>query len=160
MRTLKVLTIVAVTGIAGVMTLQAQPMNMEKCNMMKQHCNAEKNAGANSPKGMNKHRKMRKNPMMRIFRQLDLTQEQRATLQAQRQSTKMQRKAKRQQIRKARNIEKFVTKNGFDRAAFVKSATQNSKRMIEMRADRFERMIGILTAEQRVKFISLLKEQK
>jgi len=160
MKTLKVLTIVAVTGVVGVMTLHAQPMNMEKCKMMKQYCNAEKNAARKSHKGMNKHRTMRKDRMLKIFHELDLTQEQRETLRANRKATKMQRKADRQQMRKARNMEKFVTVNGFDRAGFIQSATQNSKRMIEMRADKFETIIGVLTPEQRVKFVALLKERK
>lgn len=160
MKTLKVLTIVAVTSVVGVMTLHAQPMNMEKCNMMKQYCNAEKNAAGKSQKGMKRHHAMHKNPMMKIFNELDLTQEQRATLKANRKATKMQRKAERQQMRKARNMKKFVTADGFDRAGFVQSATQNSKRMIEMRADKFETMIGVLTPEQRLKLIELLKAEK
>lgn len=159
-KTLKVLTIVAVTGVAGTMALNAQPMNMENCKMMKQYCNAEKNAAGNSYRGMNKHHKMRKNPMMKIFRELDLTQEQRTTLKAHRQATKMQRKAEREKMFKERKIERFVTVDGFDRAAFIESATQNSKRMIEMRADKFETMIGVLTPEQRLKLIELLKAEK
>jgi len=160
MKTLKVLTIVAVTGVVGVMTLHAQPMNMEKCEMMKQYCNAEKNAAGKSYKGMNKHHKMRKNPMMKIFKELDLTQEQRTTLKAHRQATKMQRKAEREKMFKERKIERFVTVDGFNREEFIQSATQNSKRMIEMRANKFKTMIGVLTPEQRVKFVALLKEQK
>jgi len=160
MKTLKVLTIVAVTGIAGVMTLNAQPMNMENCKMMKQQCNAEKKAACKSRKGMNKHYKMQKNPMMKVFKELDLTQEQRATLKAHRQETKMQRKAEREKMFKVRKIERFVTADGFNREAFIQSTTQNSKRMTEMRADKFETMIGVLTPEQRVKFVALLKEQK
>lgn len=160
MKTLKVLTIVAVTGVVGVMTLNAQPINMEKCKMMKQQCNAEKKAACKSYKGMNKHHKMRKNPMIKIFRELDLTGEQRATLKANRQARKMQRKAEREKMFKERKIEKFVTVDGFDREAFIQSATQNSKRMIEMRADKFETMIGVLTPEQRLKLIELLKAEK
>lgn len=160
MKTLKVLTIVAVTGVVGVMTLNAQPINMEKCKMMKQQCNAEKKAACKFHKGMNKHHKMRKNPMIKIFRELDLTGEQRATLKANRQARKMQRKAEREKMFKERKIEKFVTVDGFDREAFIQSATQNSKRMIEMRADKFETMIGVLTPEQRLKLIELLKAEK
>jgi len=160
MKTLKVLTIVAVTSVAGVMTLHAQPMNMENCKTMKQQCNTEKKTACNSHKRMNKHHKMRKNPMMKIFRELDLTEEQRATLKANRQATQVQRKAEREKRFKERKIEKFVTVDGFDREAFIQSATQNSKRMIEMRADKFETMIGVLTPEQRLKFIELLKAEK
>ena len=159
-KTLKVLTIVAVTAVAGVMTLHAQPMNMENCKMMKQQCKTEKNRSGKSQKGMKRHQAMYKNPMMKIFKELDLTQEQRATLRADRKATKMQRKTKRKEMRKARNMEKFITANGFDRAAFIQNSTQNSKRRIEMRADKFETMIGVLTAEQRVKFVALLKKQK
>jgi Spy/CpxP family protein refolding chaperone len=98
--------------------------------------------------------------MMKIFKELDLTQEQRATLRANRKVTKMQRKAKRQEMRKARDMEKFITADGFNREAFIQSATQNSKRMIEMRADKFETIIGVLTPEQRLKLIELLKAEK
>ncbi len=159
-KTLKVLTIVAVTGIAGVMTLNAQPMNMENCKMLKKHCNAEKSTEGKSYKRLNKQHKMHKSPMMKIFKELDLTQEQRATLKAHRKATKMQRKAEREKMFKERKIERFVTVDGFDREAFIQSATQNSKRMIEMRADKFETMIGVLTPEQRLKLIELLKAEK
>lgn len=159
-KTLKVLTIAAVTSVVGVMTLNAQPMNMENCKMMKQQCDTEKKAACKSHKGMNKHHKMRKNPMMKIFKELDLTNEQRATLKANRQATKMQRKAERENMRKERKIEKFVTVDGFNKEAFIQSATQNSKRMVEMRADKFETMIGVLTPEQRVKLVELLKAEK
>ncbi len=160
MKTLKVLTIVAVASVAGVMTLHAQPVNMENCKTMKQQCMTEKKSVCKSHKGMSKHNRMRKNPMMKIFGELDLTEEQRATLRANRKETYMQRKAERQKMFKERKIEKFVTVDGFDREAFILSATQNSKRMIEMRADRFEKMIGVLTPEQRVKLVELLKAEK
>ena len=160
MKTLKVLTIVAVTGVVGVMTLNANPMNMEKRAMMMEYCQGEKSTKGKADKGMNKHHKMRKNPMMKIFRELDLTQEQRATLKAHRKTTKMQRKAEREKMFKERKIERFVTVDGFNREAFMQSATQNSKRMIEMRADKFETMIGVLTPEQRLKLIELLKAEK
>lgn len=152
MKTLKVLTIVAVTGVVGVIALNAQPMNMEKRAMMMEHCQGTK--------GMKRHHAMHKNPMMKIFKELDLTQEQRATLKVNRKATKMQRKAEREKMFKERKIERFVTVDGFDREAFIQSATQNSQRMIEMRADKFETMIGILTPEQRVKLIELLKAEK
>lgn len=111
-------------------------------------------------KGMKRHHAMHKNPMMKIFKELDLTQEQRETLKANRKATKMQRKAEREKMFKERKIENFVTVDGFNREAFIQSATQNSKRMIEMRADKFETMIGVLTSEQRLKLIELLKAEK
>ena len=159
-KTLKVLTIAAVTGVVGVMTLNAQPMNMEKRAMMMEHCQGEKSSKGKADKGMKKYHKMRKNPMMKIFKELDLTGEQRATLKANRKATKMQRKAEREKMFKERKIENFVTVDGFNREAFIQSATQNSKRMIEMRADKFETMIGVLTPEQRLKLIELLKAEK
>ena len=134
------------------MTLNAQPMNMEKTSTMTDHCQGMK--------GMKRHHAMHKNPMMKIFRELDLTVEQRATLKANRKATKMQRKAEREKMFKERKIENFVTVDGFNREAFIQSATQNSKRMIEMRADKFETMIGVLTPEQRLKLIELLKAEK
>ncbi len=151
-KTLKVLTIAAVAGVVGVMTLNAQPMNMEKRAMMMEHCQGMK--------GMKRHHAMHKNPMMKIFKELDLTGEQRATLKAHRKATKMQRKAEREKMFKERKIENFVTVDGFNREAFIQGATQNSKRMIEMRADKFETMIGVLTPEQRLKLIELLKAEK
>ena len=151
-KTLKVLTITAVAAVVGVMTLNAQPMNMEKRAMMMEHCQGMK--------GMKRHHTMHKNPMMKIFKELDLTQEQRATLKANRKATKMQRKTEREKMFKERKIENFVTVDGFNRESFIQSATQNSKRMIEMRADKFETMIGVLTPEQRLKLIELLKAEK
>ncbi len=159
-KTLKVLTIVAITSVAGVMTLNAQPMNQENCKTMKQQCNTEKKSACKSQKRMKKHQAMHRDKIRKIFQELDLTGEQRTTLRQNRKAAKMQRKAKRQDMRKTRDMEKFITAKGFDRSAFVQSATQNSKRMIEMRADKFETMIGVLTPEQRLKLIELLKAEK
>jgi Spy/CpxP family protein refolding chaperone len=56
------------------------------------------------------------------------------------------------------DMSEFVSANGFDKQAFVAKATQNAQMMIDMRADRFEKTINILTPEQRVKFVKLLQE--
>jgi Spy/CpxP family protein refolding chaperone len=54
----------------------------------------------------------------------------------------------------------YVSANGFDKEAFTAQAMQKAQNRIEMRAQRFEKTINILTPEQRIKFVSLLQEKQ
>jgi len=53
----------------------------------------------------------------------------------------------------------FVSADGFDKQGFMELAAQRSQKRIEMRANMFEQKMNILTAEQRVKLVTLLQEK-
>ena len=140
MKTLKILTIVAITGLVGLTAVNACPMD----------------GGNKMHKGM-KHKKAQ---MKKVFKELDLTAAQKEQMQALRQEMKAQHKERRSAMIKGRGMSQmgtFVSANGFDKQAFIEMATKRSQTMIQRRADMFEKRMNILTPEQRTKFAELLQ---
>lgn len=150
MKTLKVLTIIAITGLAGTVAANACPSNGQNKQMCEKQEMCQKNKG---------HR----GDMKEIFQKLDLTDAQKSVMKENRQAMRGQMKVKRSQRKGKRgmaNMSEFVSANGFDKQAFIAKATQRSQAMIEMRANRFEKTMNILTPEQRVKLVTLLHEKQ
>ena len=162
MKTLKVLTIVAITGLIGATAANASPSNKgngENCPKQEKCEKPEKCKKQNKGK-MGKHDK--RSEMKEIYQKLDLTAEQKSAMQANRKEMREYRKAQRAKMKGGHGIagiNKFISADGFDKQAFVDMATQRSKQRIEMRAVMFEKKINILTAEQRVKLMTLLEEK-
>jgi len=155
MKTLKVLTIVAITGLAGTVAANACPSNGQK----NEQCQTNKQDKCQKNK-YQKHR-ANKNEMKKIFQQLDLTSEQRTAMKSQRKDMRGQMKANRAEHGKRgmSGMSTFVSAEGFDKQEFMDMATKRSQKMIEMRANMFEQKMNILTAEQRVKLAKLLQEK-
>jgi Spy/CpxP family protein refolding chaperone len=150
MKTLKVLTIVAITGLAGTVAVHACPSN----GLNKQKCENKKMCIKN---------KAQRGDMKEIFKNLDLTAEQKNALKETRHAMREQKENRRSQMHDKRGLtgmSEFVSANGFDKEAFVEMATQKSQIMIDMRADRFEKTMNILTPEQRIKFVTLLQDRQ
>jgi len=144
MKTLKVLTIVAITGLIGATAVHAGPACKENDKM----CEKRKDNRAD---------------MKEIFQQLDLTTEQQNAMKENRKEMRSLMKEKRGQRQAKRgmaDMSKFVSANGFDKETFIAEATQKEESKIEMRAARFEKTMNILTPEQRVKFVTLLQEKQ
>jgi len=144
MKTLKVLTIVAITGLVSATAVHAGPACQENNKM----CQKKKDNRAE---------------MKEIFQQMNLTAEQKIAMKENRKEMRAQMKAKRSQRNNKRgmdNMSEFVSANGFDKEAFIDNATQKAQSRIEMRADRFEKTMNILTTEQRMKFVTLLQEKQ
>jgi len=104
------------------------------------------------------HKQMRKrvNPIKRlnrIFRSLNLTEEQKTKLAEIRKTMRKNRKANMQKLKKENGLKKYITVDGFDKAGFLAVAQKRSKIMLQFRADMFEKIIAILTPEQREKLI-------
>lgn len=160
MKTLKVLTIVAITGLVGVVSANACPSggeNKAQCQKNKQEtCQTKKQKACQK----NKHQK---GAMKEIFQKLELTSEQKSAMKSHRKDMRKQMQAKRAQMHGERGMagmSKFVSAKGFDKQGFMDMASQRSKKMAQRRADMFEKKISILTAEQRVKLVSLLQEKQ
>ena len=144
MKTLKVLTIVAITGLVGATAVHAGPACKENDKMCQK-------------------RKDHRSDMKEIFQKLDLTAEQQSAMKDNRKEMRAQMKDRRSQRDGKRgigNMSEFVSANGFDKEAFIAKGMQKTKTMIEMRADRFEKTMNILTPEQRVKLVTLLQEKQ
>ncbi len=160
MKTLKVLTIVAITGLVGVVSANACPSggeNKAQCQKNKQEaCQTKKQKSCQN----NKHQK---GVMKETFQKLELTSEQKSAMKSHRKDMRKQMQAKRAQMHAERGMAgmgKFVSAKGFDKQGFMDIASQRSKKMAQRRADMFEKKINILTAEQRVKLVSLLQEKQ
>jgi len=149
MRTLKTLTktltIVTVAGVVGMTAVYAQPAN------------GEGEGFCHGKKGMMKHFKEKHENMRAIFKQLNLTEAQKTALKENRKAQREAMKAKRAQMKGKHNMGEFITVNGVDRAGMIAQATQRAKERANMRADMMEKTLTILTAEQKVKFVELLK---
>jgi len=157
MKTLKVLTIVAITGLAATMAANACPSNGTN------QAQCETNKQDKCKKNNYKHNRHSKSDMREIFQQLDLTPEQKTSMREQRKGMRKQMQAKRETMRGERGMSgmaKFISANGFDKQGFMDMAAKRSQNMAEMRADMIEKKMNILTDEQRVKLVSLLQEKQ
>ena len=167
MKTLKVLTIVAITGLAGTVVANACPKNGQK----QAQCQTKQQNNKQDKCQKNKHQKhsSKKGEMKKIFKQLDLTSEQKMAMKSHRKGMKEQMKAKRGQMKAKRaqmhgergmaGMSKFISANGFDKQGFMDMASKRSQNRTEMRANMFEQKMNILTSEQRVKLATLLQEK-
>lgn len=143
MKTLKTLTIVAVTGLVGLTAVHASPYESERTCKGEKHHDGHKRAH-----------------MRAMFKQLDLTSSQKEQMKALSKEMHTQMKEKRAKGRGMGHMVTFVSANGFDKQGFIEMATKKSQERIKMRADMFEKRIKILTPQQRTKLITLMQEKK
>lgn len=149
MKTLKVLTIVAITGLAGTVAANACPAGANKTMCQK--------------KEMCKSKKGKRGEMKELFEKLDLTSEQKTSMKENRQKMHVQMKERRAQKHAKHsmlNMSEFVSANGFDKQAFIEMSMQKAQSRIEKRAERFAKTMHILTPEQRIKLVTLLQEKQ
>lgn len=144
MKTLKVLAIAAVTGLVSATAVYAGPA-------CKEH------------DGMREKMKENRAAMQEIFEKLDLSAEQKNALEENKKEMRaqmMQTRSERHGKQGMANMGAFISANGFDKQAFVADAMKKAQSRIEKRAEGFEKTINILTPEQRVKLVTLLKEKQ
>lgn len=109
---------------------------------------------------MMKHMK-RGGHLREIFKELDLTDAQKAELKALRATQKEQRAAMMMQKReRGMKIVEAIDANGFNKAKFIESARAAFESRITHRADNLEAMFKVLTPEQRAKFVTLLQNRQ
>ena len=144
MKTLKVLTIVALKGLVGATAVHAGP----NCKKGDKQC---------------EKRIENRTAMKEIFQKLDLTDEQQIALNQNRKAKRAEMKAMRAQRQGKRGMAHmgaFVSAEGFDKQAFIDDSMKKAQSRIEKRAEGFEKTMSILTPEQREKFATLLKEKQ
>lgn len=139
MKKLKIVAIATVFAIAGLTAVHAGPYanKQKQCKQMQQ----------------------KKTNMQTIFEQLNLSNEQKTALQANRQEMRQSRQAMYAQMKAKRTQGQFVSVNGFDKQGFIDAQMHRVQMRADMHAQRFEKTMQILTPEQKVKFVALLKEQ-
>lgn len=98
--------------------------------------------------------------MGKIFRQLDLTDEQKESFKTLRDSQKSQRKAFRDEMIANRDVESIFTEHGFDKTKFISKATEAFQKRIQMRADFIEKAYTILDENQRAELKTKMQEMR
>jgi Spy/CpxP family protein refolding chaperone len=97
----------------------------------------------------------------KILKQLALSDEQKASLKALRKEKRESRKAMMKEMRETKKatLANAVTAEGFNKEIFIKEVTKHFETKIAKRAESMEKMFVLLTPEQRVKFVTLLKAE-
>ena len=143
----KTLSIVTIAGVVGLTAVHAEPAN------------GEGEGFCHGKKGMMHHFKEKHENMRAIMKQLNLTDEQKATLKENRKAQREAMKAKRAERQASRQMGKFISVDGVDRAGMIAQATERATQRANARADRMEQTLSILTPEQKTKFVELLKAE-
>lgn len=125
----------------GTRMQQKQMQNSGMQKGMKQGMN--KGMKQNMKKGMHKRNK----GGMRLFSQLNLTDEQRFNLSILKDEMRLEMKKSRGFQKQNRSVQ-FVSEDGFDKAAFIKSSNDRHAKKLELKANFMEKAFKILTKEQ------------
>ncbi len=154
MKTLKILTIIAVTGLTGAM---AQGMQQQG------DCEHAQNMGQKQAKqmhqGKNRHRAHPNKRINRLLRKLDLTDAQKTQLKEIRKSMWQARNAQKRALRGSMGLKKFVSVDGFDKSGFILASQERAKEMAKVRGGMMEKIIAVLTPEQRITLVEKLNQQ-
>ena len=101
-----------------------------------------------------------------VFKDLDLSSEQKGQIKDIMKSSKDEFKKERPTKGMMPDASTFMTKDSFDKAAFIESHKKQIAQRMEQRdimltkkAENFEKIFNILTPEQREKFITISKER-
>jgi len=156
MTILKALTVVSITVLLGTVTLQANEIQTEKKAMLLEQPNGEKHTLLIQQD----QNKIHRNHMIQQLNKLNLTEEQKEMLKTYGKKKREDRKNAKVKLLKAPTMGDFVTLDGFDKEAFIHSATENTKHKITSSANSFAYTVSILTVEQRATLVSILKEEK
>ncbi len=100
----------------------------------------------------------KKPPIVMVLKQLDLTDEQKATLKALRVEQKRKREAFRKNLRTTTDLSTFFTTRGFNKKEFIDNATDKFQKVITARANFMEKVYDILDDKQRAEFVQKLEE--
>lgn len=98
--------------------------------------------------------------MMKVLKQIDLTDEQKETLKEMRMAKKEQRQAMREERKtRAAAMGTYFSNDGFNKAAFIADATEKFQARIHQQADHMETIYNILDETQKKEFTRLMQEQ-
>ena len=100
----------------------------------------------------------RKPPIVTVLKQLDLTDEQKATLKALREEQKGKREAFRNEIRTTIDLNTIFTPQGFNKEKFIAVATDTFQKVIVERADFIEKVYAVLDDDQRAELVEQLEK--
>jgi len=112
--------------------------------------------------GMHKHHGAKRGDMaqMPMFAKLNLSDAQKESLKALRESSKMDRKNHHLMKKHGEVMAGAISEKGFDKAKFIQNSTKEFNAMINARADHMEKVFAVLTPAQKAQLASDLQAKK
>jgi Spy/CpxP family protein refolding chaperone len=104
--------------------------------------------------------KKMKNPMMHVVKSLDLNDEQQQHLKQMMKQSRQERKAMRQSMKKQfqRDHATIFNNGNFNSEAFIQTHAKRATQRTTMQAQKIEKIMAILTQEQRQAFIAKMAQ--
>jgi len=158
MKALKVLTILTIAGLTGVSAHNLP--DQENYNQEPQMRSGEPHFRGGMRRAKIKKRGDIRRRVARIMRKLDLTEEQKAELKSARKEMTAKIKKQRRETKGAWRLNKFITKDGFNRDGYIRAATKRADMMATVRADMLKKSFKILTPEQKKQFVGELNRKR
>jgi len=155
MKTFKILTIIAVTGLTATMA-----QNSKAYDDSNHPCQMQRGDGSHSHMQKKRFNRNSNKRLNRMLRTLNLSDEQKTQLRDIRQSARQANRTKRQEAKGLASLKKFISVDGFDKSGFTVLAESKSRDMIGTRADMLEKVINILTPEQRIELVEKLGKRR
>ena len=162
MKKVQTLTIAAISGLMAFTQLQAQPVNQNKeaCPQMHMKCKHQADGNGMINRMVCKRIRHIREMMMKIMEKLDLSADQKAKIQSIKKEHFMQIKNMRKAGKGEYRLGQFITQNGFDKSGFIKMSEKRAQIRVVNRAEHIEKMISVLTPEQRMELKILLKKER
>ena len=157
MKTLKILTIIAITGTVGVMAHGIGQKGQSDCGNQYNITIGDHSSEAQMQKRW--HRKSPNKRINHLLRKLDLSEAQKTKLKEIRNEMQQARKIQQKNLKGSMNLKKFVSVDGFDKEGFVAASEGRAKEMANVRADMMDKFISVLTPEQRIELVEKLNKQ-
>jgi len=143
---MKIFKKVAIIGLVGVIMAVMLHAKVDGCKM---------DMRGDRMQGMQDKR----HTMKVIFKQLNLSDEQKEMIRESRKEMQEARKIKNEEVKLQNNSNIAITVNGINREAILKNAEGIARVSATLRADFMENIFNILTEEQKEKLIELLNNK-
>jgi len=162
MKKVQTLAIAAISALMAFTQLQAQPVNQntEACPQMHMKCKHQVEGNGMMHRMIYKRMQHRREIMMKIVKKLDLSAEQKAKIQSIKKEHFMQIKKMRKAGKGEHKLDQFITQNGFDKSGFIKMSEKRAQIRVVNRAEHIEKMISVLTPEQRMELKILFRNER
>ena len=143
---MKIFKKIAIISLVGVITAVMLHAKVDGCKM---------DMRGDRMQGMQNKR----HAMKAIFKQLNLSDEQKEMLRESRKELQEARKTEKEEVKLQNNSNIAITDDGVNREAILENAEERARVRATLRADFMENIFNILTDEQKEKFIELLNNK-
>ena len=154
MKILNTLAIVTISSIMATTAVSADNNMSKEAPSGKCYKDGKYNKGGKHHRG-GKHQKIKA-----ALKAANITDEQKASIKEVRKSMRESMKAQREAMKASHAKGQFISVNGVDREAMITKSVERATFKANMKADMIEKVLAILTAEQRTQFVQALQETK